>query len=303
MIHVEHVTKRYGALTAVSDVSFTLDAGETFAIVGPNGAGKTTTLKMLLGLVQPDAGTIALGADKLPPRDPRARRTIGYVPQRADFPPARTVEDVLRFYADVRGLGPDAADRAMHTAGLADYRARRAGELSGGYTQRLALAQALLGDPSVLILDEPTASLDPEATWEFRSLIERLQEHDTTILLCSHLLGEVERIADRVMILVAGRSAAIERLSDLRERQVHATRLIVDVDTAQDAAFAALTRSGVSAERYNNHAIVVHTVDGAYVEPLDALKRAGVPVRTFELHRPTLEEVFLRVVQAERDNA
>jgi ABC-type multidrug transport system ATPase subunit len=214
------------------------------------------------------------------------------------------VEDVLQFYADVRGLdAPPAAARAMETAGLVEHRARRAGELSGGYAQRLALAQALLGDPSVLILDEPTASLDPEATWEFRSLIERLQERDVTILLCSHLLGEVERVADRVMILVGGRTAAIERLSDLRERQVHATRLIVDVEAAQEAAHAALARSGMRVERWNDHAILVHTADGGYLGPLDALQRAGVPVRTFELQRPTLEEVFLRVVQTERDNA
>ena len=227
MVVVDKIAKHFGAVHAVRDLSFQLEAGETFAIVGPNGAGKTTTLRMLLGLVRPDRGTIAIGPERLSPHEPRARRRLGYVPQRVEFPPGRTTTEVLSFFAALRGLPKSAVGEALDRVGLADHAARRATELSGGYAQRLSLAQALLGDPDLLVLDEPTASLDPEATWEFRGLLERLQAEKKTVLLCSHLLSEVERVADRVLILVDGAAAAVVRLEELRERQ----RLEAKVET------------------------------------------------------------------------
>ena len=224
MVRTESLTKRYGALLAVDALSFAVEPGETFAIIGPNGAGKTTTLRILLGLSRPDSGRALVGPRALAPHEPEARRDLGYVPQRVEFPHGRTVAEVLRFFADIRGLEKGAVARALERVGLTSYAARRASELSGGYTQRLSLAQALLADPALLVLDEPTASLDPEATWEFRSLVEQLQRDGKTILLCSHLLTEVERVADRVLILVEGRAAALERLDTLRERQARATQ-------------------------------------------------------------------------------
>ena len=224
MIHAELLTKRFGAVTAVDGVSFDVEPGETFALIGPNGAGKTTTLKLLLGLARPHAGRIELGAEKLAPSDARARAGLGYVPQRVEFPPGRTVAEVLAFFAGLRGLHTASVANALARVGLTALAGRRAAELSGGYTQRLSLAQALLGDPALLVLDEPTASLDPEATFEFRSLLLRLKGEGKTIVLSSHLLSEVERVADRVLILVSGRRVAIERLEDLRQRQMQATR-------------------------------------------------------------------------------
>jgi ABC-type multidrug transport system ATPase subunit len=301
MIHVHGLTKRYGAITAVDDLSFEVEDGETFALVGPNGAGKTTTLKVLLGLARPDAGRVTLGPGSRTPADPVARHALGYVPQRVEFPPGRTVREVLGFFAELRGLPDGAVDRALERVGLTALGARRASELSGGYTQRLSLAQALLGDPSLLVLDEPTASLDPEATWEFRTLVEQLRREGRTIVLSSHLLGEVERIADRVLILVGGRRAALERLTDLRARQVAATRLRIELrDGAAAAAEAALARLGLACEREADHAVLVEGANGDGVAALEALRAAGVPVRSFEAARPTLEELFLSVVRGGR---
>ncbi|HEY6868109.1 MAG TPA: ABC transporter ATP-binding protein, partial [Candidatus Eisenbacteria bacterium] len=207
MIRAEGITKRYGAITAVRELSFEVARGETFALIGPNGAGKTTVLKLVLGLARADAGTLAIGPERVPPHDVRARRRLGYVPQRVEFPADRTVVEVLGFYAGLRGLARAAVGESLGRVGLERLAARRACDLSGGTMQRLALAQALLGDPDLLVLDEPTASLDPEATWEFRSLVEHLQREGKTLLLSSHLLSEVERVADRVLILVEGRRA------------------------------------------------------------------------------------------------
>ena len=300
MIKVEGVSKRYGAIHAVRELSFEIEPGETFALIGPNGAGKTTTLKMLLGLVRPDAGRIALGPEGRAPHDPGARHELGYVPQRVEFTPGRTVAEVLEFFAALRGLPAAAVGPVLTRVGLEAHAKRRASELSGGYTQRLSLGQALLGDPAVLVLDEPTASLDPEATWEFRTLVEQLQREGRTVLLCSHLLGEVERIADRVLIMVEGRRAALERIDELRTRQMRASRLVIDVPGDLEAARAVLAARGFTHAAAGAGAVSVDAGNGTGPAALEALRAAGVSVHSFELQRPTLEEIFLEVVRGGR---
>ncbi len=300
MIRVEGLHKRWGAVRAVDGLSFEIREGETFALIGPNGAGKTTTLKCLLGLVRPDSGSIEIGPDRLPPHDPRARASIGWVPQRVEFAPGRTASEVLTFFAELRGLGADAVGAAIERVGLGSHAGRRATELSGGYAQRLSLAQALLGDPSLLVLDEPTASLDPQATWEFRSLVLELKAQGRTILLCSHLLDEVERVSDRVLILVGGRAAALESMSDLRARQVGATRLVIGLDDPPARALAVLESRGLDRVVVVGASIAVEAREGRFLEALEALRAAGVGMNSVETQRPTLEEVFLAAVR-ERD--
>src|SRR5262245_35153482 len=286
VIRVDNLHKRYGAVVAVEGLSFQVEPGETFALIGPNGAGKTTTLKMLLGLARPDRGSIRLGSRPLSPDDPRARHDVGYVPQRVEFPPARSVADVLPFYAALRGLPRQSVARALERVRLTSHAPRRATELSGGYTQRLSLGQALLGDPALLVLDEPTASLDPEATWEFRSLLESLRREGRTILLCSHLLAEVERIADRVLILVNGRRAALEGMNELRARQIGATCLVIEPHDP-DAARLLLEARGFAVERHRDHALRIPAQDGRGLHALDTLRAGGLSLRCFELERPT----------------
>ncbi|MGE5175278.1 MAG: ATP-binding cassette domain-containing protein [Hyphomicrobiales bacterium] len=300
MIRATGLVKRFGAVRAVDGLSFDVAPGETFALIGPNGAGKTTTLKLLLGLVRPDAGSIAIGAEGLPPDRPEARRDLGYVPQRVEFPPGRTAAQVLGFFAALRGLPAASVPRALERVGMASLADRRASDLSGGYAQRLSLAQALLADPTLLVLDEPTASLDPEATWEFRTLLERLRRDGKTILLCSHLLSEVERVADRVLILIGGRRAALESLADLRARQAMSARLTVETNGSQAAAIESLRRRGIGFERVDGSRLSVDGREGGGVRALEALRGDGVPVRSFELQRASLEEIFLDVVRASR---
>jgi Cu-processing system ATP-binding protein len=291
------MTMRFGGLTAVNDLSFDVREGEITALIGPNGAGKTTTLKLLLGLARPDAGHIGIGPMKRPPADAHARHDLGYVPQRVEFAPGRTVAEVLGFFAALRGLPAGAVGAALARVGLEQLAGRRASTLSGGYTQRLSLAQALLGDPALLVLDEPTASLDPEATWEFRTLLESLRREGRTILLCSHLLAEVERVADRVLILVAGRCAALERIDDLRARQLRASRLTVTLERAHPGVAEALAPLGVEWTLESPERVSLAAADGRGLAALERLRATGAAVRTFEIHRPTLEEAFLEVVR------
>ena len=297
MIRAQGLIKRYGAITAVDHLDFEVHDGETFALIGPNGAGKTTTLKLLLGLARPDAGTVTIGPQALPPHDARARQSLGYVPQRVEFPPARTVAQVLRFFADLRGLEPSSVGRSLERVGLTSHQDRLASELSGGYTQRLSLAQALLSDPALLVLDEPTASLDPEATWEFRTLVEQLRRERKTVVLSSHLLGEVERVADRVLILNEGRRAALESLSELRERQLQASRMRVEFQGPAAGAEPILLRQGIAFERLGERELLVHAVNGKSLDVLETLRGEGIQLRSFQLQGPTLEEMFLAAVR------
>jgi Cu-processing system ATP-binding protein len=225
------------------------------------------------------------------------------VPQRAEFPAGRTVTEALGFYATLRGLGAGAVERALARVGLSGIAGRRASELSGGYTQRLSLAQALLGEPELLVLDEPTASLDPEATFEFRSLVAGLRREGCTILLCSHLLAEVERVADRVLILAAGRQVGLESLADLRQRQMSATRLAIELREPDPRAAEALRARGFAFEAPAPDTLDVDGRNGTGVEALEALRAAGVGVRRFEIRRPNLEELFLNAVKGDPSDA
>lgn len=226
MIRATGLVKHYGPYRALDGVDLTIAAGETVALVGPNGAGKTTLLKALAGLCRLDGGSIAVGpAGDLPAGAVSAesldelRAAVGFVPQRTAFPRRTEVLELLETYAELRGLDEAEARRAATRAGLAGALERRIGELSGGMHQRLAIAQALLGDPPVLILDEPSTGLDPAAAAAFRRLLSDLRAEGKTILLSSHLIAEVEALADRVVLLFHGKvAAALDAAADWSRR-------------------------------------------------------------------------------------
>jgi ABC-2 type transport system ATP-binding protein len=213
-VDVKGLTKHFGSVQAVSDLSFTVEPGSVTGFLGPNGAGKTTTLRMLLGLLHPDAGTATFnGAAYAALPDPV--RTVGAVLETA-FHPGRTGRNHLRAYCRAAGLPVSRADEVLVQVGLADAGGRRAGGYSLGMRQRLALAGALLGDPAVLVLDEPANGLDPEGIQWLRGFIRYLaHDQGRTVLVSSHLLSEVEQTVDRVVIVGAGqlvREGTIEQL-------------------------------------------------------------------------------------------
>jgi ABC-type multidrug transport system ATPase subunit len=220
MIRVEGLVKSYGSVQAVRGVDFRVAPGETFGVIGPNGAGKSTLLKILLGLVRPDQGTVSVDGIDLFARPVEARRRMGYVPQRDGFDEGSTGRQALRFLARLRGVDPGSVGACAALVGVEQLLDRMVGTLSGGQRQRLSLAASLIGEPPVLLLDEPTASLDPRATAEFRRLVERLGKEGRTIVLCSHLLGDVERLCDRVLVLLEGKVAALESVDAMERRRV-----------------------------------------------------------------------------------
>jgi nitrous oxidase accessory protein len=212
MIVVRGLTKRFGPVTAVEDLSFTVEAGEAVALWGPNGAGKSTVLHCLLGIVRYD-GTIELGGCDPHRHGKAARRLVGFVPQQIHLPEDFTVREVVDFFARLKGASPETIPAVLERLGLAAHAEKRVGTLSGGMKQRVALAVALLGDPPILLLDEPTASLDAQSRRDFLYLLGELKRSGKTLLFSSHRQDEILSLADRVLILEQGRLVRIEQIA------------------------------------------------------------------------------------------
>lgn len=213
MLEVHELRKQFGRIVAVDGVSFHLHEGETLALLGPNGSGKSTILRCLAGLMFPTSGAITIAG--MDPRMSVARRCFSYLPQRVTFPENLTAREVVEFYCRLRKLPSGRALPALEDANLPDRMVR---EFSGGMVQRLGIAIAMLADAPLLILDEPTASLDPEGAIQFRRFLATLKERGKTIVFASHVLSDVEALADRVAVLVGGRLVAIESIDTLRRK-------------------------------------------------------------------------------------
>ncbi len=286
------LTKRYGSSLALSGLTLTVPRGAVFGLLGPNGAGKTTAMKLLLGLSRSTSGRAhVLG---VPAGDARARRRIGYMPEFFRYPSWLSVREVLALQCELARLPRRARDAeidtAMAIAGIREREGDRVGVLSKGLQQRLALAVAMLGSPELVFLDEPTSALDPAGRSEVRELIRSLKRRGTTVLLNSHLLGEVERVCDAVVILDKGRAIASGSLGELLGGDV--VRLEVEgVGGARDLlrSFGTITEDG----RW----LVIRGVGRERVPDLvAAIVRAGGRVFAVEPQRESLEARYLRTL-------
>jgi ABC-2 type transport system ATP-binding protein len=312
VIEVQHISKRYGRVTAVDDVSFRVERGEILGFLGPNGAGKTTTMRILTGYMPPTEGRASVAGFDIFDKPVEAKRRIGYLPETPPLYPEMTVREYLDFVARIKGVPPkerkERVTTVMQRTWVADMADRHCAKLSKGYKQRVGLAQALIHNPDVLILDEPTAGLDPKQIIETRQLIRDLAG-DHTIVLSTHILPEVSQTCQRVVIINKGRVVAVDTPDNLTARLRGAETLYVQVDTAgSDPApvlsrVAGVTRVGPSAER--------PAFDGAY----EIESERGVDIRRdvaravvtegwglLELRpmRMSLEEVFLQVTTEEQ---
>ncbi len=214
---LDRVTKRYGGFAAISEAGFRLGAGESVALVGHNGAGKTTLIKLMLGLIRPSEGAVRVLGEDPAAGDFAARLRLGYLPEHVSFNMALTGEETLRFYARLKRAPAGQAAALLERVGLAEAAGRRVGSYSKGMRQRLGLAQALLGRPSVLLLDEPTTGLDPALRQSFYDILDHLRREGTTILMSSHALTELETRVGRVIIANRGKVIADGSLDALRK--------------------------------------------------------------------------------------
>lgn len=286
-IEFRAVTKRFGAVTAVDGVSFTVQPGVVTGFLGPNGAGKTTTLRMLLGLVEPTSGTATFGGVAYRDLD-RPLETVGTALEASSFHPGRSARDHLRVYAAAAGLPDTRVDFVLGLVGLGDYATRRVGGYSMGMRQRLGLASALLGDPGVLVLDEPTNGLDPEGIRWMRGFLRDRAAEGRTVLISSHVLSEVQQSVDQVVIISRGRRVYEGPLTDL---EGGSTVRVAATDAT--ALAAALTAAGIASTREADSFVVT----GAGAEAVGrAALAGGVALTQLTTEHAGLEDVFLELV-------
>ncbi|WP_407697530.1 ABC transporter ATP-binding protein [Solirubrobacter deserti] len=284
--------KRSGRQTAVDGVSFTVGRGEVVGLLGPNGAGKTSVIKMLLGLVHPDAGQVLLLGRRA--GDPEARARVGYLPELFRYQPWLSAAEVVALHVKLSGVEVDdgAQRESLAAVGLGERARDRVGGFSKGMQQRLGLAVALVSRPELVILDEPTSALDPLGRADVRDLVTSLRERGVAVLLNSHLIGEVERVCDRVVILDKGRLAASGTLAELLGRRELRLRL----ETVDDRALARLAAAGEVTRAGDAFTVVLEDAD--VVPDLVAdLVALGVRVHSVEPARISLEQRLLDILR------
>ncbi|GAA3879418.1 ABC transporter ATP-binding protein [Saccharothrix violaceirubra] len=291
---VSEVRKNYGALTAVDGVSFTVDQGEFFGILGPNGAGKTTTLEIVEGLRRPDSGTVTLLGENPWPRNPRLLPRIGVQLQASSFFEKLTAREQLHTFGSLYGVTARAVDEMLDLVGLTEKADVREDKLSGGQRQRLSIACALVHDPDVVFLDEPTAALDPQARRNLWDVLRAIQARGKTIVYTTHYLDEAEILCDRVAIMDAGRIIALDTPASLVRGLDAPTHVVVQKGalSVEDARGIA----GVESVQEKDGALTISTRRPAPV--LSALAERGT-LDGLQVRTATLEDVFLRLTGRE----
>jgi ABC-type multidrug transport system ATPase subunit len=300
VVEVREITKSYGGIRAIDGMSFDVEAGQAVALLGPNGSGKTTTLRSVAGLLRPDGGTIRVCGVDLRHDYRRARQQFSYLPQQANFPANVTAREVVEFHARLRGIRGERVVVALREAGISESdEGRMVGELSGGMRQRLSLAVAGIPPVPLLLLDEPTANLDPEAALRLRELARRWRDEGRSLLFATHVLTDVEELADKVVVLVSGRPVAELNVPDLRADLRQFALLRVDVGRPTEAHVSAALACGASHARLNSHAVIITAPVERRLAILERLSALGT-VNHFETEQPSIEQIYIEYVKGER---
>jgi len=308
MIEINNLVKRYGEKLAVKGISFTVNDDEVLGFLGPNGAGKTTTMNIITGYLSSTSGTVKVNGHDILEEPELAKKEIGYLPENPPLYTDMTVDEYLRFICDLKGVAKDKRKEQLENiksmVKIEDVEDRLIGNLSKGYKQRVGIAQALVGNPSILILDEPTVGLDPNQIIEIRRLIKSLSKTHS-IIISSHILSEIQEIADRVVIINRGKIAAIDTLTDLSKRLSGQSKFLLTYrGAAKDTAAKIRTVKGVSAavprvvdSKYSQIEITVSAPDTAEVRTqiFYLMANEGLPILELRSMDPTLEEVFLSI--------
>jgi ABC-2 type transport system ATP-binding protein len=296
VLRVDGATKMYGTEVGVRDVTFTAREGEVLGLLGPNGSGKTTLLRMMLGLLHITSGHIALFGVDVGRASPQVRSRVGYLPGDLTLYDEQTVWQYLRFIGSLRRTDIDESAADLCSRLHLDPR-RRIGDLSRGTKQKVALVQAFMHRPSLLLLDEPTSGLDPLVQREFDSLVDETRLRGATVVLSSHVLADVERLADRVAIMHAGRLLAIDDVATLKSR--FARRIDMEFPEPVDSGHFSQLDGVTDVQALGRR--VVCTVTGRETDILRAA--VALDVTSIRTHDPSLDEVFARIVEQRRGDA
>lgn len=304
MITVNRLTKQYGSRAAVSDLNFSLETGKIYGLLGPNGAGKSTTLNMITGCLAPTEGTVTIDGLDIYQNAKAAKAKLGYLPEIPPLYPEMTVREYLLFVAEAKKIPQKqrsaALESVMTRTDIADVQSRLIKQLSKGYRQRIGIAQALLGDPEVVILDEPSVGLDPKQMMEIREMIAALKGSHT-VILSSHILSEVQAVCDRVLIINQGKLIA-EGTPEELEQQFHAAPRVELTVKAEEAAVREILSHvpGICALTYaaNDDGTARVTLETQQVQNEQiflAFSQAGCPILQMTSGKANLEDIFLEL--------
>jgi len=297
MIAYRAFTKRYDGRTAVDALTLEVPSGSVVALLGPNGSGKTTSIKAAAGLIRPDAGEVVLGSGRLNALDPRGRRLSAFLPQRVSFPETLTGREVVEFYRRLREAPAEAVDRVLKFASLNGAGAKPVGTYSGGMVQRLGLAVATLGTTEILLLDEPTAALDPDGLAAFFALIDSRRRAGGTVFFSSHQLGDIEHLADLVAVIVAGRLVATFTSRDLAARLADRGVMRVRLDQRRPALLERVRERSPEAMWAGDELVVPGP---ASIRPavLDLIRETGAEIRGLTAEEGRLDAFYRELVGA-----
>jgi Cu-processing system ATP-binding protein len=295
MISYRAFTKDYGAHRAIDALTLDVERGSVVALLGPNGSGKTTSLKAAAGLVTPTSGEVLVGDPLRPARDPAARQCLSYLPQRVAFPESLTGREIVEFYRRLRGGAPPRTTEALRLVALNGASDRPTGSYSGGMAQRLGLAVAVVADAPVLLLDEPTASLDPDGLCAFYGVVDRRRREGHTLLFTSHQLGDVERLADRFAVLVGGRLAATLTARELQDRLAERGVMRLRLDRRPPGLLESVRALAPETATVGDELIVP---GGASLRPavLDVVRSAGAEIRGLTAEEGRLDTLYQELV-------
>lgn len=291
-VRLENLHKRYGRIQALGGVSLSAPEGEVLGLLGHNGAGKTTLMKLVLGLTRPDSGRVeVLGRDPCGGDARGLRRRIGYLPESVGFYGELTGREVLRYFARLKGIGRGASEPLLERLGLAPAADRPVKGYSNGMRQRLGLAQALLGEPALLLLDEPTAGLDPDATRDVYSMLDELRRRGATVILSSHVLAGIERHIDQAAIIGSGRLLASGNLEELGRRAGLGVTIRAGGDWADERRLAVLAERGALVRRRSATEVELRVPGAIKLEILRVLL-AFDGIRDVAVEPPSLEMLY-----------
>lgn len=311
MIQVSHLTKYYGDFLAVNDLSFEIQDGHVYGFLGPNGAGKSTTMNIMTGCLSPTDGTVKIGGFDILEQPEAAKKLIGYLPEQPPLYPNETPQEYLTFVGEAKGLRGkelrEEIDSAVQSAGIENVRDRLIGTLSKGYRQRVGIAQALLGKPQVIILDEPTVGLDPIQIIEIRDFIKELGKTHT-VILSSHILSEVQAVCEQVLIISKGKLVAFDTPENLEKVLLSSSGVTFQVEAAKADAESILAQAeGISGweikEADGVCSVTANLSDGQDAKAVCgkltmAFASKGLPVFEMRTKKANLEDVFLELTES-----
>jgi ABC-type multidrug transport system ATPase subunit len=300
-IHVGNLTKKFKDFVALDDVSFDIEDGETFALLGPNGSGKTTTLKCMVGLTLPTSGKIAVEGFDVSRNSREAKRLMSFLPQRVNFSDQLTGREVLEFYCRLRRLPSQRIDETLTTPEFQfnGFFEKSVGQFSGGMIQRLGLAVACLPDAPVLVLDEPTVSLDPNGAIQFREFLASLKRRGKTIVFSSHMLADVEQLADRVAILVGGKLVALQSIAALRAELMRSSRMRIVLANPHKRLLTAVQACGAEEAMLQGDSLMLTSRAEDRLKILRGIEAAGGRIQSFATEELSLEDIYMRYVGEE----